>query len=182
MKIEFDSLVEAVARSAARRYSRRHALSVFSRVLLGGMLVPLLPVDRIARAAETSSGGKLPTGWDPAKAQTKDPTQCDYWRYCAADGYQCACCGGSPDTCPPGTDPSPSSWIGTCFNPDDKKHYIIAYRDCCGKGDACQRCPCAGFKDDKPPYISNRNNDTFWCFGAKNMVYHCSGSVVIGQA
>ena len=89
-------------------------------------MLPLLPVAR-SRAA------------DPAKsdfernAQTADATACTYWKYCAADGVLCSCCGGGSHTCPPGAEPSPVSWIGTCLNPDDGRSYVIAYRDCCGK-------------------------------------------------
>lgn len=66
-------------------------------------------------------------------AQTTDQTQCNYWRYCSSDGYLCSCCGGSYNECPPGSQASPTSWIGTCINPDDKTAYLIAYQDCCGK-------------------------------------------------
>lgn len=184
MKIDFDALVENVSRRAARRFSRRHVLATVGRIVVGGMLVPLLPVDRLMRDAHAEEGGGEPVvqGWDPKKAQTSDPTRCDYWRYCASDGYMCSCCGGSPSACPPGTQPSPSSWIGTCFNPDDGKHYIISYRDCCGGKDACERCACLNLENEKPVYVPQRNNDIFWCFGAKNMVYHCSGAVVVGEA
>lgn len=184
MNIPFDALVEALARGASRRLSRRNALSILGRALLGGMLVPLLPVDRVAHAQAAPKGKDgLPRGWYPDDAvQTTDPTRCDYWRYCASNGYMCACCGGTPSACPPGTQPSPSSWIGTCFNPDENKHYIIAYRDCCGNADACGRCECDGAKGEKPPYVPQRNSDVFWCFGATTMVYNCSNAIVIGEA
>ena len=184
MKIQFDRVVEELSRDLSRRLSRRNVLTTMGRLMLGGMVVPLLPVDRLARSAhaEEGTGEEVVKGWDNDKAQTNDPTQCDYWRYCAADGYMCSCCGGSPSACPPGTVPSPSAWVGTCFNPDDGKHYIIKYRDCCGNQDACGRCACLGLKDEKPVYMPQRNNDIFWCFGAPTMVYHCSGAVVVGEA
>ena len=43
--------------------------------------------------------------------------------------------------CPPGTDMSPVTWIGTCHNPSDGKDYVISYNDCCGKS-SCGRCFC----------------------------------------
>ena len=43
--------------------------------------------------------------------------------------------------CPPGTDMSPVTWIGTCHNPGDGKDYVISYNDCCGKS-SCGRCFC----------------------------------------
>lgn len=184
MKLEFDAMVESVARAASRRLSRRNVLSALGRALVGGMLVPLLPIDRVARAQPppTTDDGLL-TGWYPHdRLQTTDPTRCDYWRYCGSDGYMCACCGGSPSQCPPGTQPSPSSWIGTCYNPDEKKHYIIAYRDCCGGSDACGRCDCYGAHGEMPPYVPQRNPDILWCFGAKEMIYNCTGAIVIGEA
>ena len=64
-------------------------------------------------------------------------SSCDYWRHCAIDGFLCACCGGSQSTCPPGTEMSPVTWIGTCRNPGDGKDYMISYNDCCGRRSAC---------------------------------------------
>ncbi len=46
---------------------------------------------------------------------------------------------------------SPVSWIGTCLNPADNKHYIVSYNDCCGKT-TCQRCFCHRNEGDKPVY------------------------------
>src|SRR5699024_11783589 len=46
---------------------------------------------------------------------------CDYWRYCGVDGFLCTCCGGTATSCPPGAEPSPIAWVGTCHNPKDGK-------------------------------------------------------------
>src|SRR5262245_24551053 len=115
----FDSLFERSARRVAQRSGRRSALGHMGRVLVGAAALPLLPVDRAARAAEPAkapSAGKLPAGID-------DQTSCDYWKHCAIDGYLCACCGGSSNSCPPGTSASPITWIGTCLNPHDGRNY-----------------------------------------------------------
>jgi len=171
----FDGAIERMTRGVAQRTSRRSFLARVGKVLIGGMALPLLPVDRAfhimpANAAEFAAG-----------AQTDDPTQCNYWRYCAHDGYACACCGGAPNVCPAGSHPSPTSWVGSCINPDDDKTYLIAYRDCCGK-DSCARCPCLAVEGEMPVYRPQLNNDIIWCFGAPSMIYHCSSAALIGEA
>lgn len=160
--------VEAWTRGMANRASRRDFLTRVGRWLVGASTLPLLPVSRVAARPGTPE--------DPG-----DPTQCDYWRYCAIDGYLCSCCGGTPSTCPPGTVPSPTAWVGTCRNPADGKDYIIEYRDCCGK-DSCGRCACLGLEGEQPVYRPQLNNDIVWCLGSPSMVYHCSGAVVLGVA
>ena len=133
----FDRMMESAARQLAQRSSRRGTLARLGAVLVGGAVLPLLPVDKSGRA-------KLAHANEFAKtAQTKDPTQCNYWRHCSSDGYLCACCGGTMNTCPPGSNASPTSGSGTSSNPDDGQAYLIAYQDCCGK-DSCGLCPCLG--------------------------------------
>ena len=173
----FDNSIERLARTSAQKLSRRSFLATLGGVLVGAAAVPLLPVSRKAHAAEAHGAFKT----FAQNAQTKDPTACNYWRYCSSDGYLCACCGGGPATCPPGSEPSPSSWIGSCLNPDDRKMYLIAYRDCCGKDD-CPQCPCLGTDGEMPIYRPQLNNDIVWCYGASSMVYHCSSAAIIGLA
>jgi methylamine dehydrogenase light chain len=170
----FDRLFESSSRFSAQRMSRRSLIAMIGGSVVASAGLPLLPVYRKAQAAELSSRFAK-------HAQTKDPAQCNYWRYCASDGYLCACCGGGPSTCPPGTSPSPTSWIGSCINPDDAKTYLIAYRDCCGT-DSCGRCACLGQEGDMPSYRPQLNNDIVWCFGASSMVYHCSSAALVGLA
>jgi methylamine dehydrogenase light chain len=170
----FDRIIEGSSRRCAQRISRRSLVSMLGKALVASAAIPLLPVNRKAQAAELSSRFAR-------NAQTKDPTQCNYWRYCASDGYLCACCGGGPSTCPPGTAPSPTSWVGSCVNPEDGKTYLIAYRDCCG-ADSCGRCECLGQEGDMPSYRPQLNNDIIWCFGASSMVYHCSSAALVGLA
>jgi methylamine dehydrogenase light chain len=197
-----DRLFERLSRGAARRVSRRSFLGRLSVWMVASSTLPLLPVARPIGAAEPADQGKGQSegkskgknnGQNNGKrhgkfasdfanqAQTTDPTKCDYWRYCSSDGYLCACCGGGPSTCPPGTKPSPTSWIGSCINPDDGKTYLIAYRDCCGQ-DSCGRCACLGQEGDMPSYRPQVNNDIVWCFGAPSMVYHCSSAGLVGLA
>ncbi len=165
-----DRLTEAQTRNVAQNTSRRGFLRKMAGVVIGGAaVVPLLPV---ARAAD---------GSNPAPAETGDPNSCEYWRYCAIDGFLCGCCGGSMNTCPPGTEMSPITWIGTCENPDDGKHYIISYNDCCGKS-SCGNCLCMRSERDRPVYRPNVSNDINWCLGTKSAVYNCSTAIVIGTA
>ncbi|MCS4502736.1 Aralkylamine dehydrogenase light chain [wastewater metagenome] len=168
-----DSFIEKYARSSVNRGSRRSFLRRMGTVVVGASALPLLPVDRVAAATGGDGDGK--TG-DPG-----DPTSCDYWRYCGVDGFLCACCGGSASTCPPGSEPSPITWVGTCRNPSDGRSYIISYNDCCGQG-SCNRCACTRNERETPTYDIRRDNDTNWCLAAKSMSYHCSTAVVVGLA
>ena len=177
-----DRLLESNSRKLARRTSRRSVLTGLGTLLVGGAALPLLPV---ARAAENhGAGGGFP-GVAPqttgVPGDPGDPTHCDYWRFCGIDGFLCACCGGTHRSCPPGTQMSPMTWIGTCLNPADNKHYIISYNDCCGKT-SCGRCLCNRNESDKPPYRAFSNNDTNWCLGTASTIYNCSTAVIVGVA
>lgn len=167
----FDGVVEGVTRSLAGKTSRRGFLGTIAKALGIGLTLPLLPVDRTGHRQAFAR-----------TAQTDDPTECTYWRYCAIDGDLCSCCGGSTSTCPPGSTPSPTSWVGSCINPGDGGTYLISYQDCCGK-DACGRCTCTGMEGEMPLYRPQLNSDLLWCFGAESsMVYHCSSAVLLGRA
>lgn len=173
-----DKLAENSSRNLAQRTSRRSLLTGMSTLLLGGAAIPLLPVARAAESNNYPGVGAQSTGnpEDPG-----DPTSCDYWRYCAIDGFLCSCCGGSANACPPGTEMSPITWIGTCLNPADNKHYIISYNDCCGQT-SCGRCLCNRNESDKPTYRPQANNDINWCLGTESSVYTCSTGVILGVA
>ncbi|MGQ0698247.1 MAG: methylamine dehydrogenase light chain [Panacagrimonas sp.] len=165
----FDLFGERHVRRLARLTSRRGVLKELGGLLVGGAAIPLLPV---ARAAEP--GAKAPQ-------EAGDPASCDYWRYCAIDGYLCDCCGGSYKSCSPGTEMSPITWIGTCRNPVDGRSYVISYNDCCGKS-SCGACLCSRDEGDRPSYRSDKTNDVNWCLGTQSAVYHCSTALVIGVA
>lgn len=168
---------EKLLRGLAGRSSRRGMLARLGTALVAAPLFPLLPVDRLSakdRAPEAKTGFAR-------YAQTKDDTKCDYWRYCAIDGSLCTCCGGGVHTCPAGTQPSPTSWVGSCINPDDGRAYLIAYRDCCGTAE-CGRCGCDNSDRETQIYRPQTNNDIIWCFGVTSMEYHCSTAVVVGTA
>jgi methylamine dehydrogenase light chain len=171
----FDRAVEQLTRGVAQRTSRRSFLTKVAGFVAGGVALPLLPVDRSFHLKRARAEAFAET------AQTDDPTQCNYWRYCAHDGYTCSCCGGTPSVCPAGSSPSPTSWVGSCINPDDGKTYLIAYGDCCGK-DSCGRCACLALEGEMPVYRPQLNNDIVWCFGAPTMVYHCTSAALIGEA
>ena len=135
----FDRMMESTARLIAQRSSRRSVLARLGTVLVGGVVLPMLPVDRTGRTKMAHANEFAKT------AQTSDPTQCNYWRNCSSDGYLCSCCGGTYNECPPGSIASPTSWIGTCVNPDDSQAYLIAYQDCCGK-DSLRPVPVPGHR------------------------------------
>jgi methylamine dehydrogenase light chain len=171
-----DGLVEGTARQLARRTSRRSFLTRVGAALVGSAGLPLLPVAR----AETESRAPAPDDSGLA-GDVGDPKSCNYWRHCAIDGFLCACCGGSQNACPPGTEMSPVTWIGTCRHPGDGKDYIISYNDCCGQS-LCMRCRCTRTEGEKPVYVTSKNNDLLWCFGTQSRAVHCSVAVVLGVA
>ena len=173
-----DRLVEWSARGLAQRTSRRSFLARLGTSLVGGAAFPLLPVAR----ASADDDSRVPAPDDAGVAGAHgDPKSCEYWRHCAIDGFLCACCGGSQNTCPPGTEMSPVTWIGTCRHPGDGKDYIISYNDCCGQS-LCFRCKCTRTEGEKPVYFTSKNNDLLWCFGTKSRAVNCSVAVVIGVA
>jgi methylamine dehydrogenase light chain len=169
-----DVVAESSARALVRRTSRRSVLANLGALLLGASTVPLLPVARGADAKPAGPGAASDPG---------DPLACDYWRYCGLDGFICGCCGGSQSMCPPGTDMSPITWIGTCHNPGDGHDYVISYNDCCGKS-PCGRCFCNRNEGDSPLFQPGKSNDYNWCSGnAKaNIPYHCSTARIVGTA
>jgi len=165
-----DQLFERSTRSLAQRTSRRSLLASLGQLLTGAALLPLLPVDRASRASAAE-----------AKPRPDSPEDCQYWKYCAIDGFLCSCCGGTSASCPPGTAPSPISWIGTCHNAADGRDYIVSYNDCCGKS-SCGTCDCVRNEGEKPIYRPSRNNDLNWCMANADVNYHCTVSVILGVA
>ena len=165
-----DKFTEKTARTVAQKSSRRGVLKGLGVFLAGSAAIPLLPV---ARAKQQPNVG--------APQEQGDPASCDYWRYCAIDGFLCNCCGGSMNSCPPGTEMSPITWIGTCRNPVDGRNYVISYNDCCGKT-SCGACLCQRDEGDRPVYRTDKTNDINWCLGTESTIYHCSTAIVIGVA
>lgn len=158
-----DDVIERLTRRLAKTVARRSVLRALGSLMVGAAALPLLPVAR-GQAAAKESG---------------DPISCEYWRYCAIDGFLCACCGGSVSVCPPGTEPAPVTWVGTCHNPEDGHDYIVSYNDCCGKS-SCGRCLCNRNEGDRPLYMPGQANDYNWCVGSRSdMLYHCTVSRVI---
>jgi methylamine dehydrogenase light chain len=172
-----DRWTERSTRAVARRVSRRSVLSQLASWLVGAGALPLLP---IARGAEPARPAGAPGGATPSD---QDPLSCDYWRNCGVDGFLCGCCGGSPTQCPPGTEMSAVTWIGTCHNPADGRDYVISYNDCCGKS-PCGRCFCNRNEGDSPLYQPGRANDYDWCSASTqaNIPYHCTTTRIVGLA
>jgi methylamine dehydrogenase light chain len=177
-----DRLSERITRRIASQTSRRSFLSRLGMALVSAPMLPLLPV---ARAQTPNSSDRAESASEFAlHAQTKDEKLCTYWRYCAMSGDPCSCSGGGLHTCPAGALPSPTAWIGTCMNPDDKKSYLIAYHDCCGKHSAepGEDCDCNGTDRALPIYRPQADPDITWCFGQPSFTYHCSVAMLVGVA
>jgi methylamine dehydrogenase light chain len=170
MMRKFDQLCECSSRSLAQRTSRRSLLASLGQLLTGAALLPLLPMDRAHRASAAEAAPRPDT-----------PESCEYWKYCAIDGFLCSCCGGTSASCPPGTTPSPISWVGTCHNAADGRDYMVSYNDCCGKS-TCGTCDCTRNEGEKPIYRPSRNNDLNWCMANADVNYHCTVSVILGVA
>ncbi|MBR1177030.1 amine dehydrogenase [Bradyrhizobium sp. KB893862 SZCCT0404] len=177
---DLDKGLERFTRRLAQTGSRRSALRALGGLMLGAAALPLLPVAR-GNATIAGGGSGVPPETSGNPQDPGDRNACDYWRYCAIDGFLCSCCGGSPSQCPPGSDMAVLTWIGTCQNPVDNRHYIISYNDCCGIS-SCGRCMCNRNDRDRPVVRPQSNNDTNWCVGSSSSVYVCSTAVIIGLA
>ena len=178
----FDDFFERKSREVARMTSRRNAMARLGKALLGASVVfPVLPFDRSPQAAPSGHGGQAPHGHGGGGGDVNDDTTCEYWRYCALDGFLCTCCGGSISQCPAGTEVSKVTWVGTCQNPNDNKAYLISYNDCCGKS-ACGRCMCNRNEGDTPVHQPAGSNDINWCLGTSGAIYNCSTAVILGVA
>jgi methylamine dehydrogenase light chain len=162
-----DSHADSSSRQLARRTSRRSVIAKLGTAIAGMAMLPLLPVVRAFSAEKLN--------------ETGDPQSCDYWRYCAIDGTLCSCCGGTHTSCPPGAEPSPITWVGTCRNPVDDTDYLISYNDCCGKT-LCDRCGCHNTEREKPVYFPSKSGAVLWCFGTQSRAYHCTVAAVLGEA
>ena len=158
-----DEWFASLSRRLARRTSRRSFLATLGALLVGGLARPLLPVARAAPAPEEGAD------------------RCEYWRYCAIDGFLASCCGGTHTSCPPGTQMAPITWLGTCRNPVDDRDYLISYNDCCGKA-TCERCNCHNTERERPVYYAAKSASVLWCFGTESRAYHCTIGVVLGVA
>ena len=165
----FDNLFERSTGALADRTSRRSLLGRIGTLVAGGAVVPLLPVFRVSKTQAAES-----VDWN-------NPRSCDYWAYCSVDGVMCSCCGGTSTQCPPGTQPSPIAWVGTCRNPDDGKNYVVSYNDCCGAAN-CGRCYCNRNEGDTPKYRPDKANSLTWCYGGVAPTYACTVARVVSLA
>jgi methylamine dehydrogenase light chain len=177
MKSRFDRWFSARSVSIAERTSRRAFLGRLGVALVGSMAVPLLPV---ARNGQARAEGAAPEDANKGLGDYNNEKSCDYWAYCSIDAWMCHCCGGSASSCPPGSQMSPITWVGTCKNPNDDKSYVVSYNDCCGRS-TCGRCFCNRNEGDTERYLPQRNNLITWCFGVAP-TYHCTVARVMSQA
>jgi methylamine dehydrogenase light chain len=167
-----DGRMERHVRTAAQLRGRRSAMAKLGRIIIGGTLLPMLPFDRSHGAAQSAPGA------------VDEDTSCEYWAYCSMGGTRCNACGGTANQCPPGSQPSILSWVGTCTNPTDKKSYLVSYSDCCGKTDcdAPEEAFCYHSKGERPGYRIGAYNDTNWCMANANLSAHCSTAIIVGVA
>ena len=165
-----DKTVEDNARKSARRHGRRSALAKMGGVMAGAFALKALPFDRAWGATPSSNG------------MGSDDQACDYWRYCALDGYLCTTAGGSVSSCPVGSEASEVSWVGTCHNPGDGRDYLISYYDCCGKTAFNGSQFCLRSEGERPGYSMGLHNDINWCMANANKGYHCTVALVVGTA
>lgn len=164
-----DKMTEGSARRMALSTGRRSFLARTGAVIVGGAMLPVLPFDR--------TFGVL-----PASAAEADEFSCEYWRYCALDGNLCNSCGGTLTQCPPGSEASKVSWVGTCKNPVDGKDYLVSYNDCCGRAE-CDNSPfCNTNQGERPGYRMGLHNDINWCMANASVGYHCTVAVLVGLA
>ncbi len=169
----FDRLAERRLRRVAHSHGRRSLITRLGVAMAGSAALPMLPFDRSGQFMGAHAATPRP---DP-----NDPAKCEYWRYCAFDGYLCTCCGGSLTQCPPGTEASKVSWVGTCMNPNDNRHYLVSYNDCCGKS-SCGQCICNNNERERPGYRLGVHNDINWCMANTSPMFHCTTSVIVGLA
>ena len=175
-----DRFTQRTLRRVAHQHGRRSFIGRLGTAMVGGAVLPMLPFDRSGGPGQAQAAGAQPQG-KPKSDPASDPLKCEYWRYCAFDGYLCTCCGGSLTRCPPGTEASKVSWVGTCRNPVDGRQYLVSYNDCCGKA-ACGECLCNNNERERPGYRLGVHNDINWCMANTNSMFHCTTSVIMGVA
>ena len=179
----------------SERTSRRSVLSQMAKWTMGvsGIaVVGALPVTRdpqaMAQAAPAAGGARVtPFGAGDDLLPTydgKDPTACNYWRWCNMDGYPCpACAGGGVSTCAPGSRPGAEYWVGCCTHPENGKTYLIAYYDCCG-APGCASTFC-GEPDAQAvmynPVAGSFDQEIIWCVSDESQSYTCTLAQIIGE-
>ena len=123
--------------------------------------------------APSASRAPIRIKWTPPNATTGNTAPwMDSSARAVAEGSQC----------PPGTEVSKVSWVGTCHNGKDGKDYLISYNDCCGRS-SCGQCYCSSNLNERPGYEMGVHNDVNWCMangGAAS--YHCTVSIIVGVA
>lgn len=192
--------ISKVSRRLSERTSRRSVLSKMAKWTMGvsGIaVVGALPVTRelqaMAQAAPTApprpggESGVTPFGAGDDLLPTydgKDPTECNYWRWCNMDGRPCpTCAGGGVSTCSPGSKPGAEYWVGCCTHPENGKTYLIAYYDCCGAAQ-CSTTYC-GEPDAQAvmynPVSGSFDQEIIWCISDESQSYTCTLAPIIGE-
>ena len=91
-----DSLVEQLTRTVAQRTSRRGFLARMGKLMLGGMVLPLLPIDRVMGTAQAQmTMGPSGTG------RTDDPSTVTTGVTAASTATCAAAAGAAIPSAPP---------------------------------------------------------------------------------
>lgn len=166
------------ARKLSERTSRRGMLARMGAWMIGAAGVTTVAALPVSRALADTSDKIVP---DYAG---KDPSKCEYWRWCNMDGSPCAdCAGGGVTTCPPGSTPGAEFWVGCCTHPDSKKTYLVAYYDCCG-GAGCAATFCAEPHVQAQmynPVSGSFDQEIIWCVSEESQSYTCTLAPIIGE-
>lgn len=195
---EGGSRTSRFARYLSEKTSRRSAMSRiagWTMGLTGVAMLGSLPFSRNQASAAPADTDAPAGGADGVEVfgdgddliptyDGKDPTECNYWRWCNMDGRPCpSCAGGGISTCAPGSKPGAEYWVGCCTNPDDGKTYLIAYYDCCG-APRCSTNYC-GEPDAQAimynPVSGSFDQEIIWCISDESQSYTCTLAPIVGE-
>jgi methylamine dehydrogenase light chain len=166
-------------RRVAHRHGRRSLITRLGVALVGGAALPMLPFDRSGQFTGAQAAG---AGQGEAQGRPgARPAEVRVLALLRLRRLPVHLLRRQPDQCPPGTEASKVSWVGTCLNPQDGRQYLVSYNDCCGKA-SCGECLCNNNERERPGYRLGVFNDINWCMANTSPMFHCTTSVIVGVA